>query len=53
MSEALQVIQDHFQQSIIVKKKSFESLHKKIAQAGQACIDCLINEKKIFELLFL
>jgi len=47
MSEALQVIQDHFQQSIIVKKKSFESLHKKIAQAGQACIDCLINEKKI------
>ena len=47
MSEALQAIQDHFQQSIIVKKKSFESLHEKIAQAGQACIDCLINEKKI------
>lgn len=47
LNEAHSIIKDHFEQSIIVKQKSLVALSSKIAMAAQACIYCLLNEKKI------
>ena len=46
-NQQISVITKHFNESIQTKQKTLVQLDNTISEAAQACIDCLINEKKI------